>query len=195
MTSAHAVEAHFCEHISVIKSTLDLSLEPLLQFSSVLVSSLEKGGTIFVCGNGGSASDSQHIAAELLGRFSINRQPLRAVSLASDISSITCISNDFSYEDIFSRQVEALARQGDVLFAISTSGNSSNVVAAIQQAKSMGVSSLAFLGKDGGVCKPIADYSIVVPSYSTARVQETHILLAHILCDMIEKNLGLVSHE
>ena len=152
---------------------------------------MNNGGTLFICGNSGSASDSQHFAAELIGRFSLNRRPLRAVALTSDTSVLSCIANDFSFQSIFSRQVAGLAKPNDVLLGISTSGNSENIVDALKVAQSMNVSTIALLGKDGGRAIDYADYSIVIPSTSVARIQETHIIIIHILCDLLELNLGL----
>jgi len=156
-----------------------------------IAQSLEHDGTLFWCGNGGSAADSQHLAAELVGRFKKDRKALRSIALTTDTSVLTCVANDYSYEDIFSRQLEALAREGDVLMAISTSGNSENVLRALRVAEELGVKTIALLGKDGGQAKAIADLAIVIPSDSTARIQEAHILIGHILCDLIEQELGL----
>jgi len=183
---------HFNEHLQVIAeipSLVSVSIESAcIQISE----SLAKGGCLFWCGNGGSAADSQHLAAELVGRFKNNRKALRSVALTTDSSVLTCVANDYSYEDIFSRQLQALAREGDVLVAISTSGNSENVLRALISANVLGVKTIALLGKDGGRAKELADLSMVIPSNSTARIQEAHILIGHILCDMIEQELGLV---
>jgi D-sedoheptulose 7-phosphate isomerase len=156
-----------------------------------MVQSLSSGGALFWCGNGGSAADSQHLAAELVGRFKKDRRALRSIALTTDTSVLTCVANDYSYEDVFSRQLEALARSGDVLVAISTSGQSENLLRAIKTAKQLGVMTIALLGKDGGEAKDLADLSLVVPSNSTARIQEAHILIGHILCDLIEQEMGL----
>jgi len=183
---------HIQEHLQLISKLDDSFVSKISDISSILSQRLESGSRLFFCGNGGSASDSQHLAAELIGRFSVNRKPLRALALNTDTSVLTCISNDFSYDDIFSRQLEALACHGDVLIALSTSGDSKNVNNAISQANSMGVTTIALLGKSGGKSVDLANYSLVVPSKSTARIQECHILLGHILCDLIEQELGLV---
>lgn len=156
-----------------------------------IAQSLSHGGTLFWCGNGGSAADSQHLAAELVGRFKKDRKALRSIALTTDTSVLTCIANDYSYKNIFSRQIEALARAGDVLVAISTSGNSENVMDALKMAKTLDVNTIALLGKDGGLAKSFSDLSIIIPSDSTARIQEAHILIGHILCDLIEQELGL----
>ena len=154
-------------------------------------STLEKNKTVFWCGNGGSAAESSHLAAELIGRFKSNRRPLSSISLNSDNASITCIANDFGYEEIFSRQIEGLAKKGDVLIVLSTSGLSQNICNALIKSKELGVETVAFLGKEGGIAKGLANHSIVVASSETARIQEIHLLLGHTLCEAIEINLGL----
>jgi D-sedoheptulose 7-phosphate isomerase len=159
------------------------------------VQSLQKGGKLMLCGNGGSAADSQHLAAEFTGRFSKDRPPIAAVALSTDTSALTCIGNDYSFNDIFSRQVQALGRAGDCLIAISTSGNSGNVLAAVAAAKSLGIKSIGLLGRDGGKLKAQCDVAIVVPSQVTARIQEAHILIGHSLCGAVELKLGLVSAD
>lgn len=159
------------------------------------VQSLQKGGKLMLCGNGGSAADSQHLAAEFTGRFSKDRPPIAAVALSTDTSALTCIGNDYSFNDIFSRQVQALGRAGDCLIAISTSGNSGNVLAAVTAAKSLGIKSIGLLGRDGGKLKAQCDVAIVVPSQVTARIQEAHILIGHSLCGAVELKLGLVSAD
>ena len=143
------------------------------------------------CGNGGSAADSQHLSAELVGRYMKNRKPLASVALTTDTSVITAISNDFSFDDIFSRQIEALGNMGDVLVGISTSGNSENVIRAFEVAKQKGIKTIGLLGKGGGKSSAIVNKSLIVSSESTARVQEMHILIGHILCDLIEEGLSL----
>ncbi len=153
---------------------------------------LELGRTVYWCGNGGSASDSQHLAAELVGRYREDRQPLRSVALNTDTSVLTCIGNDFGFDEVFSRQVKALGRPGDVLVVISTSGNSPNILSAIEVASSLEMATVGLLGRDGGLAMPMVDEAIVIPSDSTARIQECHILIGHILCELIEEELGLV---
>ena len=166
-------------------------LEKIQILGNEVSETLIRGGTIFLAGNGGSFSDSQHIAAEFVGRFKKNRKPLKSIALSTDTSVITCISNDFSYEEIFSRQLEALGSKGDVLVAITTSGNSKNIIKALLQANKMGVKSIGLFGKGGGKCKNLVDLSLIVPSDSTARIQETHILIEHLLCELVENKLGL----
>lgn len=152
---------------------------------------LQAGGKLMFCGNGGSAADSQHIAAELTGRFIKDRRPLAAVALTTDSSALTCIGNDYSYDEVFARQVVGLGRAGDVLVAISTSGHSRNVVRAVEEAKILGVKVIGLLGRDGGVLRGLCDVAIVVPSQVTARIQESHILIGHTLCGLIEQHMGL----
>jgi len=192
LNTLEAIATHFNEHLQTISEISSMFSESIENSSIQISESLANGGTLFWCGNGGSAADSQHLAAELVGRFKKDRKALRSVALTTDSSVLTCIANDYSYEDVFSRQLEALARDGDVLVSISTSGNSENVLRALIAAKRLGVKTIALLGKDGGKAKEHADLSIVIPSNSTARVQESHILIGHILCDLIEQELGLV---
>ena len=185
------VANHFLEHQSVV-AKLDEQLGDLVvTVATVLSQALRDGGVIYWCGNGGSASDSQHLAAELVGRFRKDRRPLGSVALSSDTSVLTCVANDFGYEKIFSRQVESLGRRGDVLVAISTSGNSMNVVEAVKSARQADITTIGLLGGSGGMLRELVDYPMLVPSTFTARIQESHILIGHILCDLIEINLGL----
>ena len=161
--------------------------------ASLMISEcLRNGGKLLICGNGGSAADSQHIAAEFTGRFIKDRKPIAAVSLTTDTSALTCIGNDYSFDEIFSRQVHAIGRSGDILLAITTSGNSTNVLAAVEAARSIGMLSIGLLGRDGGNSLKACSHAIVVPSNSTARIQEAHILIGHTICGIVEKELGLV---
>ena len=152
---------------------------------------LTAGAKLMFCGNGGSAADSQHLAAELTGRFIKDRRPLAAVALSTDTSALTCIGNDYAFDEVFARQVQGLGRPGDVLIGISTSGNSRNVIRAVEEAKAAGVKVIGFLGRDGGALKAMCDVAVVVPSNVTARIQESHILIGHTLCGLIEARLGL----
>ena len=185
------IDKNFDEHFSTLELVNDKLDEIIELVGKQLAASLANGGTLFWCGNGGSASDSQHLAAELVGRFKKNRRALRSVALTTDTSVLTCVANDYSYNDIFSRQIEALGRSGDVLVGISTSGNSDNVIQALKTAREMGLITIAMLGKDGGITKKLVDHSLIIPSNSTARIQEMHILIGHILCEIIEKELQL----
>ena len=182
------------EHMALFQQlgALDNSVS---QAIDACVQSLQKGGKLMLCGNGGSAADSQHLAAEFTGRFIKDRPPIAAVALSTDTSALTCIANDYSFNEIFARQVQALGKAGDCLIAISTSGNSGNVLAAVAAAKSLGISTIGLLGRDGGKLKAQCDIAIVVPSQVTARIQEAHILIGHSLCGAVELKLGLVSAD
>lgn len=144
------------------------------------------GRLLLTCGNGGSATDAQHLAEELIGRYRANRRALPAVALTADSSVVTCIANDFGYDAIFARQVEALGRPGDLLVCFSTSGHSANIVAALRSARACGVGSIALLGKDGGAAREIADMALVVASSDTARIQEAHLQILHFICEVVE---------
>ena len=150
---------------------------------------LKKGHKLLFFGNGGSACDATHLAAELVNRFNRNRPALPAISLATDMAAVTSISNDFDYADVFARQLEALGQKGDIAVAISTSGSSPNVLKAVEAAKARGLLTIAFTGKDGGKLAPMVDYAFIVPSDSTPRIQETHITLGHLLCELVEEEL------
>lgn len=157
-----------------------------------IANALRNGNTIFWCGNGGSAAESSHLAVELIGRFKNNRRPLPSLSLNADSSAITCIANDFGYDEIFARQLEGLGKKGDVLIVLSSSGKSKNILRAIQKAKEKGVTSIALLGKGGGQAAALSDFAIVIDSDETARIQEMHLLLGHTLCEYAEVALDLV---
>lgn len=158
---------------------------------ALMAGALRTGGKIMVCGNGGSAADSQHIAAEMTGRFIKDRRPLAAIALSTDTSALTCIANDYSFDEVFSRQVLGLGREGDCLLAISTSGNSANVIRAVEAAHANGIDTIGLLGRDGGRLAGLCTMSVVVPSQTTARIQEAHILIGHTLCGIVEETLGL----
>jgi D-sedoheptulose 7-phosphate isomerase len=179
----------FRESAEIKIAFVERYLEQIEKLSREIAERLKRGATVFLFGNGGSAADAQHIAAELVGRFSKDRPPLRAVALTTDTSVLTALSNDYGYETVFERQIEALGREGDVAIGISTSGNSENVYRALLKAKEMGLLTVGFLGKDGGKIKEIVDYSFVVPSFETPRIQECHITLGHTLCEIVEKLL------
>jgi D-sedoheptulose 7-phosphate isomerase len=185
------IESAFSEHVAVTNKTLSALAGGIAGAADIVSRAMKNDGMLLLCGNGGSASDCQHISAELVGRYKKDRRPLRAVSLHTDTSSLTCIANDFGYEDIFTRQVEALGRKGDVLLAISTSGKSENVRRAMVKAGELGIVVVALLGKGGGACAALADLALVVPSETTARIQEMHILIGHLICEMVEHELGL----
>ena len=163
----------------------------IINSANIILNAINEGRTIFWCGNGGSAADSMHLSAELIGRFKKNRIPLKSISLSSNPSTITCISNDFGYESLFSRQIQALGKKDDVLIVISTSGNSKNIIKAINQAKINKLKVVSFLGNKGGKCKGKGYLDLIVNSNSTARIQESHIMIGHIICELIEKELKI----
>lgn len=162
-------------------------MEQLEQAVYELVKSLKAGKKILLAGNGGSAADAQHFAAEIVGRFMMERKSLPAISLCVDPSVVSCIGNDYGFDSVFSRQIEGLADQGDVFIAISTSGDSGNLIKAIKSAKEKGAAVIGFLGKHGGRMQKMCDYALVVPSCSTPRIQEIHTFTVHIMCEYIEK--------
>lgn len=162
------------------------NIKEIIKIASLFIKTLKSGGKIIFLGNGGSASDAQHLCAELVGRFKKNRNPLPSIALSTNIASLTALGNDFGFETIFSRQIQALCSKKDLVVCISTSGESKNVILAAQTAKEMGIKTIGFLGKDGGRLKNLVDVSFVVPLTDTARIQEVHILLGHIICEIID---------
>jgi len=168
---------------------LEKNTQTIEAIASVCVSSLKSGGKIIFMGNGGSAADAQHLAAELVGRFKKERVALPSLALNVNTSILTAIGNDYSYDVVFSRQIEALAANKDIVIGISTSGNSQNVINAVLAAKKIGAKTIGFLGKDGGKLKPLVDIDFTVSSHDTPRVQEMHILAGHIICEIIENTL------
>ncbi len=176
------------DSITVKKEFFAGNMEKIESCASMMAGALKKGRKILLFGNGGSAADCQHIAAEFVNRFRMERKPLAAIALTTDTSVITSIGNDYSYEDIFFKQIQALGRKGDIALGISTSGNSPNIIKAVREAKDMGLLSVGFSGNKGKL-KQLTDISFCVDSDTTARIQEVHILLAHILCDLTERIL------
>lgn len=180
------------ESIKLKETFLKGSIQDIITIGNLISDSLDNysllgdGGKIMCCGNGGSAADAQHFAAELTGRFVKNRKPLAALALTTDMSAITAIGNDFSFDDIFSRQVEALGNSDDILIAISTSGNSNNVIKAVKAANKLDMITVGLLGNDGGILKELCDYPIVVPSQNTARIQEIHTMIYHFWSEIID---------
>jgi D-sedoheptulose 7-phosphate isomerase len=144
-----------------------------------------------LCGNGGSAAESQHLATEFAGRFVKERRPLAAVALSTDSSALTCIANDYSFDEVFARQILGLGRRGDCLLGISTSGRSRNVIRTTESARSMDIRTIGLLGRDGGQLRDLCDLTVIVPSNATARIQEAHIFIGHTLCGIVESQLGL----
>lgn len=188
--SLEIVNNIFDEHIQVLNSTRKTLINKIILASDLIFNTLNKNHSIFWCGNGGSASDAQHLAAEFIGRFSINRRALNSISLNTDTSILTCVANDFGYDKIFSRQLEGISKKDDLLICLSTSGNSSNIFNAISYAKENDIKTITLLGKDGGKCSNMSDCEIVIPSNNTARIQELHITIGHILCSLVEKKLN-----
>jgi len=180
----------FAETIELHRQFSSRGFADVVQATAAIIGSLRGGGKLLVCGNGGSASDAQHVAAEFVGRFQRQRQPLAAVALTVDTSILTSIANDISYEDVFSRQVEALGARGDVLLAISTSGRSANVVRAIESAKKKRLTTIALTGGDGGAVGSAADIHINVASSSVARAQEVHRTILHVMCELVETEVA-----
>lgn len=174
------------EHFQLI-TTLKENISTIKKIIHLIIKTLKRGGKIILCGNGGSAADAQHIAGEFVGRFYKKRKPLASIALNTNTSIITAIGNDFSFEEIFSRQVEALGKKEDLLIVISTSGNSLNLIKAVEKAKKKQIKTAGLLGKDGGLVKKKVDIALVINSNSTARIQEAHILIGHILCKLSEK--------
>jgi D-sedoheptulose 7-phosphate isomerase len=189
MTSLYL--SNLAEHQRVFERLACLD-DDVTRAGALIAASLAAGGKVLVCGNGGSAADAQHLASELTGRFIKERRPLAAVSLTTDSSALTCIGNDYAFDEVFARPLRGLGRPGDVLVAISTSGNSANVRRAAEDARTLGLRVVGLLGRDGGAIKALSDVAIVVPNDATARIQEAHILVIHTLCGLIEQELQLV---
>lgn len=176
----------FQESGEVKTQFIEKSLPTLIEAIHWIVHCVESGNKLFFFGNGGSAADAQHLAAEFVNRYLLNRPALPAIALTTDTSILTSISNDTDFSEVFSRQLLALGRKGDIAIGITTSGNSPNILKAFEAAKRIGMKTIALAGKDGGRVAKVADLSLIVPSHSTPRIQETHILIGHILCEMVE---------
>jgi D-sedoheptulose 7-phosphate isomerase len=174
------------ESISVKSELARKTTEQIAEAASAIVASLRAGGKLIAFGNGGSASDAQHLVAELVGRYAVKRKALAAIALTTNSSSLTAISNDFGFEQVFARQLEALATPQDLVLAISTSGNSPNVLRALETAKTFGLKRIGLTGNDGGKLRDLVDTCVIVPSTSTPRIQEAHTLVIHILCGIVE---------
>ncbi len=192
MSDHDAIRSHFAESIAVKQRAMETLIPAIARAGTAMIGSLRRGGKILACGNGGSAGDAQHFSAELLNRFERERPGLPAVALTTDGSTLTSIANDYAYEQVFAKQVQALGRPEDCLLAISTSGNSPNVVAAIEAAHSRGATVIALTGRNGGrIAGALADgdVEIRVPAERTARIQEIHLVVIHCLCDTIDRSL------
>ena len=185
------IKNHLLESINVKNRILkdNKLVVKIAEASDLIINSVNKGGKVMWCGNGGSAADAQHLSAELIARLNFNRKPIASIALTTDTSFLTAWPNDIDFSSIFSRQVEGLGRSDDVLIGISTSGNSKNILEAIKSANEKNIKTIAFLGKNGGKIKSHADISIVVPSENTQHIQESHITIGHIICDIIERKL------
>jgi len=181
------IQEEFNQNIKTIQKSMETLSYDIEIAAKICIKTLNQNGKILLFGNGGSASDSQHIAAELVGRYKANRKGLPAIALSTDTSVLTSISNDFGYEYVFKRQIQALASKDDTIIGISTSGTSKNVIYALEQAKLMGCSLIGLSGKEGGDMNNICDINIVIPSSDTPRIQEMHIFVGHTLCYLIEK--------
>jgi len=184
------INKEFQEHLETIKKVIQSMGEPLKKASSITIKALKNKNKIILFGNGGSAADAQHIAAELTGRYKCERRGLPGLALTTDTSALTAIGNDYGYDRVFDRQVESLAQKGDVLLGISTSGNSANVVNAFKVGKEIGCKIIGFSGKNGGAMDKHCDINLIVPSNDTPRIQEMHILFGHTICQIIDNELG-----
>lgn len=179
------------ENIELMNSILHdtIFLSQISHLADIIIKALRKGGTIFFCGNGGSAADAQHLAAELSGRFYFDRAPLPAEALHCNTSYLTAIANDYGFEHVYERLINGNGKKGDVLVGLSTSGNSINIVKAFEKAQNMEITTIALTGENGGNLKDFADHILQIPSTDTPRIQETHILIGHIICELIETEM------
>lgn len=177
------------ESLEAKRSFFDSQAEAVVRAAELVVASVQAGGKVLIIGNGGSAADAQHIAAELVNKLNFDRPPIAAIALTTDSSILTSVGNDSSFDDLFERQLRALGRRGDVVLAISTSGNSRNVLRAVDAARELGIRTIALAGRDGGKLADRVDVALVVHGSSTQRIQETHITIGHILCELVEDAL------
>lgn len=178
------------QHLALFQR-LDVLDQAVMAAAHIVADSLRQGGKVLICGNGGSAADSQHIASEFTGRFVQDRRPLAALALGTSTPELTSVANDYQFAEVFARQVAALGRTGDCLIAISTSGRSESVVRAVEVARALGIRTIGLLGRDGGRLAPLCELSVIVPHDVTARIQEAHLLIGHTLCGAVEHALGL----
>ncbi len=180
------IKNELLSHLEVITLSIETMQDKLESASKLVVETLKNGNKILICGNGGSAADAQHIAAELTGKYKTERRGLPAIALTTDTSALTAIANDYGYDRIFDRQIEALANNGDLIIGISTSGNSKNIINALKRAKELGCKTLGLTGRDGGVMNELCDINLIVPSNNTPRIQEMHILFGHTICQIVD---------
>ncbi len=186
------MKAFFQDELAALANTFTLLAEQsdvLERISNLCTEALRRGNKILFCGNGGSAADAQHLAAEFVGRYKLNRPAMASIALTVDTSILTAVGNDFGYDEVFSRQTEALGKAGDVLIGISTSGNSENVVRAMRLAAQMGIATVAFTGSGGGKMASMADIALCVPSATTNHIQEMHITAGHLICECVEREI------
>jgi D-sedoheptulose 7-phosphate isomerase len=183
------ITMHFRGHVQVVSKVCEEQADAIRRVADLIVERLAGGGKLLLMGNGGSAADAQHFAAELVGRFRRQRKALPAIALTTDTSILTAVSNDYGFEEVFQRQIEALARSGDVVCGISTSGNSANVLRALEKARSLGCATLSLTGRGGGSIAAITDQGVVVPAEEVPFIQEAHLVIIHILCGLIEDAL------
>lgn len=183
------IKRHFSTHVDTINRVAEHLSEEIVNCVALLTEGLANGHKILLMGNGGSAADSQHMAAEFVGRFLMERKALPAIALTTDTSILTAVGNDYGFDEVFKRQVEALAQPGDMVIGISTSGNSGNVLLALEAARAIGCKTIGLLGRDGGAIAPLVDLNLTVPVQDTPRIQEAHLTIIHILCDLVEKEL------
>tara|TARA_Y100000389_G_C17427120_1_gene500239 strand:- start:21 stop:599 length:579 start_codon:yes stop_codon:yes gene_type:complete len=185
------INKNFAEHREILAACeINLS-KKIVKAVEMITNSLKKNNLILWCGNGGSASDSMHFSTEFIGRYKNNRKPLRSLSLSSDQAAITCIANDFGYEKIFSRQVEALGKNGDILICLTTSGNSKNIFNAIKAAKKKKLKTILIAGNKGGICKKLCTHEILIPTSITSRIQEMQLMIGHLIIELVEKKLDI----
>ena len=184
--SSKLIEKSLISHIEIIQKLIKKEQQEIERCGKFIFDTLERGNKILICGNGGSAADAQHIAAEFVGRYETERKALPAIALTTDTSALTALTNDYNFERVFSRQIEAIGKEGDLLIAISTSGNSTNVLSAVMTARNIGCKTLALTGSNGKKLASLCDLSLMIPSERTARIQEGHITVAHIWCEMID---------
>ena len=180
------IQSEFISHLETIQKVIETMQDDLAKASQMAVDTLKAGNKIILFGNGGSAADAQHIAAELTGRYKSERRGLPGLALTTDTSALTAIGNDYGYDRVFDRQVEALASSGDLLIGISTSGNSANVISALKLGREIGCRTLGFTGRNGGAMNEVCDLNLVVPSDNTPRIQEMHIMFGHTICQCID---------
>ena len=182
------IKEEFNSHLDTINNVIDTMEDSLEKASILAINALKTGNKILIFGNGGSAADAQHIAAELTGRYKSERRGLPGIALTTDTSALTAIGNDYGYDRVFDRQVESLANSGDLLLGISTSGNSKNVISALKLGQELGCKTIGFSGRDGGDMNDVCNVNLIVPSDNTPRIQEMHILFGHTICQIIDNN-------